>query len=367
MKTTTINTTNDAACYLLGLDPTTTIELPGAGEIAPHDPVAVAVAKISEMSANEWASSQLRWEWTAAELVDALLIGHRVNSRTRTFTCADEARDFGLALRARGLEPLVRIIAARPAQYREIPDSAAAVVLIERAIEGGDDLGRRALDWARGSYWWAKSKSQLEDAVDCLELDLGDGASNGAASQAQARLFIRRLRAALSRVPAKRVEIAPETPAAWEIHWVDADPARARAALAALAAAAASLPRADRNSLCRSLGLEYWESASQLDTPIEKGCYIHLDTLPISGSHGEPLEFHRGYYGVPSLMTLDQIAAAENAVAEITAQNYWANRRGRAVPENKPHPNQLKRVSIGGLRRAVPENKPHPNPTTTQP
>lgn len=242
-----------------------------------------------------------------------------MNSRTRTFTCADEARDFGLALRARGLEPLVRIIAARPAQYREIPDSAAAVALIERAIEGGDDLGRRALDWARGSYWWAKSKGQLEDAVDCLELDLGDGSANGAASQAQARLFIRRLRAALSRAPRDRVEIAPETPAAWEIHWVDFDPDRARAALRALAAAAAILPRAERNTLCRSLGLEYWDSESQLEVAVEKGCYVHIETLPVSGRYNEPLEFHRGYYGRPSRMTLDQIAAVENAVAEITA------------------------------------------------
>ena len=241
------------------------------------------------------------------------------NARVQKFSRADEARDFGLALRARGLEPLVRIIAARPAQYREIPDSAAAVALIERAVAGGDDLGRRALEWARATYWWAQSKGDLEAAVGCLELDLQDGSSNGAASAAQARLFIRRLRAALSRVPAERVEISPATTAAWEIHWVDADPARARAALAALAAAAASLPRADRNSLCRDLGLKYWDSESQLEAPVEKGCYVHLDSLPISGHHGEALEFHRGYYGVPDRMSLDQIAAVEAAVAEITA------------------------------------------------
>ena len=142
-------------------------------------------------------------------------------STFRKFSCAREAQEFGLALRARGMEPLVRVIPATAEETAEVPDPAAAEAEIQLFAERGEELGPRALAWAKASYWYRRG-ADLGAAVDCLAADLDDGACNGAASRAQAALFLKRLRAALSRAPKISRVVSPATPPAWEIHWTPA-------------------------------------------------------------------------------------------------------------------------------------------------
>lgn len=139
----------------------------------------------------------------------------------RKFTCAREAQEFGLALRTQGLEPLVRVIPATAEETAEVPDPTAAEAEIARFGEAGEELGPRALAWAKASYWYRRG-GDLGAAVDCLASDLDDGACNGAASRAQAALYLKRLRAALSRAPKIRRVVSPATPPAWEIYWTPA-------------------------------------------------------------------------------------------------------------------------------------------------
>lgn len=137
---------------------------------------------------------------------------------SKSFTCAKEAQEFGLALRARGIEPRVCIHPAKPVAYAEQPDSAAAEAEIVLFAERGEELGTRALAWAKASPWW-EGDGCLAHAVSCLDADLDDGISNGAASMAQARLFIQRLEAALTRAPKCRVVASAAIPPSWDIIW----------------------------------------------------------------------------------------------------------------------------------------------------
>lgn len=138
---------------------------------------------------------------------------------TKTFTCADEAQAFGLELRARGIEPQVRVNPAEKAIWAERPDSRAAEAEIHLFAERGEELGLRALKWAQESYWYEGGPNSLNHAVNCLELDMDDGLSNGAASLAQAGLFIKRLKAALARAPKVQYEQSSAKPATWDIVW----------------------------------------------------------------------------------------------------------------------------------------------------
>lgn len=69
-----INLTSPAAAlaYLSSLPAQTILELPGAGDPRPNSPAADAVQVITDQSANAWAASRNRWEWTAGELVAEL-------------------------------------------------------------------------------------------------------------------------------------------------------------------------------------------------------------------------------------------------------------------------------------------------------
>lgn len=138
----------------------------------------------------------------------------------KNFTCADEAQAFSLALRARGIEIQVRVNPAEEAIFAERPDSRAAEEEIILFAERGEELGLRALKWAQASYWYEGGPNALNHAVNCLEADLEiDYRSNGAASLAQAGLFIKRLKAALSRAPRVRYEQSEAKPASWDIVW----------------------------------------------------------------------------------------------------------------------------------------------------
>lgn len=138
----------------------------------------------------------------------------------KNFTCADEAQAFGLELRARGIEPQVRVNPAEEAVYAERPDSRAAEEEIHLFAERGEELGLRALKWAQDSYWYEGGPNALNHAVSCLEDDLEiDYRSNGAASLAQAGLFIKRLKAALARAPKVQYEQSKAKPASWDIVW----------------------------------------------------------------------------------------------------------------------------------------------------
>jgi len=69
-----LTTKTSALNYLRSLDPFTEIELPGAYESKPNNPVADAVAVIADESPNAWATTMNRWAWTAGELVEAVLV-----------------------------------------------------------------------------------------------------------------------------------------------------------------------------------------------------------------------------------------------------------------------------------------------------
>jgi hypothetical protein len=73
MNTIDLTTPAAAAAYLRSLDPSTPVELAGAYENRPASAASDAVAVITGETSNAWAVSQNRWEWTAGELVAALL------------------------------------------------------------------------------------------------------------------------------------------------------------------------------------------------------------------------------------------------------------------------------------------------------
>ena len=62
----------DALDYLKSLSDLTVIDLPGAGDVKPCHPAAVAVAVITGQSPHAWAASQNRWEWSIRDLIGAL-------------------------------------------------------------------------------------------------------------------------------------------------------------------------------------------------------------------------------------------------------------------------------------------------------
>ncbi|CAB4162714.1 hypothetical protein UFOVP783_102 [uncultured Caudovirales phage] len=135
---------------------------------------------------------------------------------SKTFTDPKEAMTFGLKLRADGIEPQVRVNPATPAVTRQVPDSAAALAEITDFAAKGEQLGVKARAWAQASPWW---EGCLVHAVACLELDLADGNDNRAASRAQAALFLKRLKAALSRAPLVEQVFTAAKPQTWELHW----------------------------------------------------------------------------------------------------------------------------------------------------
>lgn len=137
---------------------------------------------------------------------------------SKTFTNPTEAMAFGLKLRADGVEPQVRVNPATPAVMQRVPDSAAAVAEIADFAAKGEALGSQALAWAKKSPWW-EGDDGLHHAVKCLDADLADGNDNRAASRAQAALFLKRLKAALSRAPLVERVFTAAKPQTWEIHW----------------------------------------------------------------------------------------------------------------------------------------------------
>lgn len=138
----------------------------------------------------------------------------------KTFTCASSAQEFGLALRNRGIEPQMRVNPAEEAVWAERPDSRAAEAEIHLFADRGEELGLRALKWAQDSYWYEGGPNALNHAVNCLEADLEiDYRSNGAASLAQAGLFLKRLKAALARAPKVQYEQSSAKPPTWDIMW----------------------------------------------------------------------------------------------------------------------------------------------------
>ena len=137
---------------------------------------------------------------------------------SQKFTDPQEAMAFGLKLRASGIEPQVRVNPATPAVMRQVPDSSAAVAEIADFAAKGEQLGEQALAWARKSPWW-EGDDALSHAVNCLEADLDDGNDNRAASRAQAALFLKRLKAALSRAPLVEQVFTAAKPQTWELHW----------------------------------------------------------------------------------------------------------------------------------------------------
>jgi hypothetical protein len=76
MKNIDLTTKTAALDYLRSLDPETKIDLPGYHEASTAASDAVAV--ITDESPNAWATSKGKWEWTAADLAEAVLIGRTV-------------------------------------------------------------------------------------------------------------------------------------------------------------------------------------------------------------------------------------------------------------------------------------------------
>jgi len=58
--------------HLKSLNDLTVIDLPGAGDVKPQCPAAVAVAVITGGSPHIWAASQNRWKWPIRDLIRAL-------------------------------------------------------------------------------------------------------------------------------------------------------------------------------------------------------------------------------------------------------------------------------------------------------
>jgi len=72
MKTIKLNSDFAALDYLRRLPASTKIEIPGAYHSNPFTPAVEAICVIVGESANAWASSKNRWDWTAGELLEAL-------------------------------------------------------------------------------------------------------------------------------------------------------------------------------------------------------------------------------------------------------------------------------------------------------
>jgi hypothetical protein len=72
MKTIKLNSEFAALDYLRRLPASAKIEIPGACHSDPFTPAVEAIYVIVGESANTWASSKNRWDWTAGELLEAL-------------------------------------------------------------------------------------------------------------------------------------------------------------------------------------------------------------------------------------------------------------------------------------------------------
>ena len=72
MKTINLNSEFAALDYLRRLPASTKIEITGAYHSDPFTPAVEAICVIVGESANAWASSKNRWDWTAGELLEAL-------------------------------------------------------------------------------------------------------------------------------------------------------------------------------------------------------------------------------------------------------------------------------------------------------
>jgi hypothetical protein len=72
MKTIKLNSEFAALDYLRRLPASAKIEIPGACHSDPFTPAVEAIYVIVGESANAWASSKNRWDWTAGELLEAL-------------------------------------------------------------------------------------------------------------------------------------------------------------------------------------------------------------------------------------------------------------------------------------------------------
>lgn len=72
MKAIDLTTAASALAYLQSIPGDTPISLPGACEPLPDPGPGDAVAVITGQSANQWAASMNRWDWTAEELIAAL-------------------------------------------------------------------------------------------------------------------------------------------------------------------------------------------------------------------------------------------------------------------------------------------------------
>jgi hypothetical protein len=72
MKTINLNSEFAALDYLRRLPASAKIEIPGAYHSDPFTPAVEAIYVIVGESANAWASSKNRWDWTAGELLEAL-------------------------------------------------------------------------------------------------------------------------------------------------------------------------------------------------------------------------------------------------------------------------------------------------------
>jgi hypothetical protein len=72
MKTINLNSEFAALDYLRRLPASAKIEIPGAYHSDSFTPAVEAIYVIVGESANAWASSKNRWDWTAGELLEAL-------------------------------------------------------------------------------------------------------------------------------------------------------------------------------------------------------------------------------------------------------------------------------------------------------
>jgi hypothetical protein len=141
---------------------------------------------------------------------------------TKNFTNPQDGAKFGAELRSQNLNPMVRVNPPTDEVVREIPDSSAAMAELIQFSAKGDSLAERALAWAKSSQYW-ENDSALAHTVECLSADLDDGTAYGAASLAQAELFVRRLTAALARAPKIKQVLCPAKPQSWDIEWTPAE------------------------------------------------------------------------------------------------------------------------------------------------
>ena len=72
MKTIKLDSGFAALDYLRRLPPSTKVEIPGANHSLPFSPAVEAISVIAGESANAWASSKNRWDWTVEDLLKTL-------------------------------------------------------------------------------------------------------------------------------------------------------------------------------------------------------------------------------------------------------------------------------------------------------